>query len=288
MAEGSANGGSQTAVNGNCPEGYIHVFGPLCVEQTTLSRFEEALPEMPEFDFTNPGCEAALAALNEVIQAIEDALQTPRKLMAMARELLEKPFDAAKSMVDSALGVLDDLKAMIDDLLAGPGSLINDFKRALESLLDCPIIADTPIGKIAAAILDAMNNGLPYDQLLSEFKNKLSSVAKGFIDKIKEMPLSKLNDLERLFDEIIERTGVGDLLKKARELEQCVRAVCNMVEVAARVPETVETIIEEIGGKWDEASGKFTAILVKPATETAQKAKEVADSLTVIKLAGSG
>lgn len=289
MADGnSSNGGTQTAVKGKCPEGYVHVFGPLCVEQTTLSKFEEAVPDLPEFDFTNPGCEAALAALNDVIQAAEQALEMPRKLMGMAAELIEKPFDAAQDMVDRTLGVLDDISAMIDDILSGPGALISDFKRALEGLLACPFIADTPIGKTAAAILDAMDEGLPYDQMLSSFKNQLSSVAREYIDKARDMPLSKLNDMEKLFDEMIERSGVGELLKKARDLEQCLRAACNMAEVAARVPKAVETILDELGAKWDEASGKFTATLVKPVTENAKRAKQLADDLAVIQLAGSG
>lgn len=289
MAEGnSPNGGTQTAVKGKCPEGYVHVFGPLCVEQTTLAKFEEALPDLPEFDFTNPGCEAALAALNDSTQMVEQALEMPRKLMGMARELIEKPFDAAQDRVNKILGILDDISSMIDGFLAGPGALIGDLKRSLEALLACPFIADTPIGKTAAGLLDAIDGGLPYDQLLSSLKNQLSSAAGEYIDQARDMPLSKLNDIEKLFDDMIERSGVGELLQKARDLEQCLRAACNIMEVAARVPKAVETYMEELGGKWDEASGKFTATLVKPVTESAKRAKQLADDLAVIKLAGGG
>lgn len=289
MAEGSSqNGGTQTAVNGKCPDGYIHVFGPLCVEQTTLSKFEEALPDLPEIKITNKVCESVLASLNSVLKSVEQALEMPRKLKRMAEELIEKPFDAAEDMVNNTLGVLDDIGAMIDDFLSGPGAFINELKEALEGILACPYIADTPIGKTAATILDAIENGLPYTQMLSSLKSQLSSAAKGYIDRVEDIPLSKLSDMETLYNEMLERSGVNDLLKQAKELEKCLRAVCNLAELGARVPDEVEKIVESLGAKWDEASGQFTATLVKPVTANAIRAKQLADELAIIKLAGGG
>lgn len=281
-------GGNNGAVNGKCPEGFVHVFGPLCVEQTTLAKIEDAIPDLPEFDFTNPGCEAALAALKEVIDTIEQALEMPRKLMRMAQELIEKPFDAAADIVDNTLGIIDDISSIIDEFIEGPASLVDDLKRSLEAMLACPFIADTPIAKSAAALLDAIDGGLPYDALLQSFKNQLSSAAKEYINKAKDMPLSALGEMEKLFNDMIERSGVGDLLQKAKDLEQCLRAACNLAEVASRVPTAVATFIEELGGRWDAATGKFSATFVKPVTAAAQTAKKLADQLTVIKLAGGG
>ena len=228
--------GEQGATNGKCPEGFVHVFGPLCVEQTTLAKIEDAAPDMPEFDFTNPGCEAALAALKEVIDTIEQTLEMPKKLMKIGRELIEKPFDAAARAVDKVLGIFDEISALIDEFLSGPGSLLNDLKRSLRALLDCPFIADTPVGKAAAALLDALESGLPYDALLQEFKNRLSTLAKDYINKAKDMPLSALGELEKLFNDMIERSNVGELLQTAKDLEKCLRAACNIAEIAARIP----------------------------------------------------
>lgn len=281
-------GGNHGATNGKCPEGFVHVFGPLCVEQTTLAKIEDAVPDLPEFDFTNPGCEAALSALKEATDTIEQALEMPKKLMKIGQELIEKPFDAAAKVVDNALGIIDDISSIIDEFVSGPASLINDLKRSLEAMLACPFIADTPIAKSAAALLDAIDGGLPYDAILQEFKNQLSSAAKEYINQAKDMPLSALGEMEKLYNDMIERSNVGDLLQKAKDLEQCLRAACNLAEVATRVPKAVETFIEEIGGRWDSATGKFTATFVKPVTESAKTAKKLADELTVIRLAGQG
>lgn len=280
--------GNHKAVNGKCPEGFVHVFGPLCVEQTTLAKIEDAVPDLPEFDFTTPGCEAALAALKEAADSIEQALAMPKKLMGMARALIEKPFGAAAGYVDRTLGILDDLNSMIDEFFSGPASLLGDFKRSLESLLACPFIADTPIGGSAAALLDAIEGGLPHEALLQSFKNQLSSAAKEHINKAKDMPLSALGEMEKLFNDMIERSGVGDMLQKAKDLEQCLRAACNMAEVAARAPTAAATVIEELGGRWDAATGKFSATFVKPVTEAGKAARKLADELAIIKLAGGG
>lgn len=278
--------GSQGAVDGKCPEGFVHVFGPLCVEQTTLAKIGDAVPDLPDFDFSNPGCEAALAALKDVTDMVEKTLEMPRKLMKIGQGLIERPFNTAADAVNKALGIFDNISSLIDGFVSGPAGLVNDLKRSLEAMLACPFIADTPIAKTAASLLDALDGNLPYDAILQELKNRLSSAAKEYLDKVKNMPLSALGELEKLFNDMIERSNIGDLIKKAKDLEQCLRAACNMAEVATRIPTAAETLIEEIGGKWDGATGKFTAVFVNPVTESGKAAKKIADDIAIIRLAG--
>jgi uncharacterized protein YjbJ (UPF0337 family) len=279
--------GQQSAQNGKCPEGYTHVFGPLCIEQTTLSKIDEAIPDLPDVDFTDPSCEAAIAALKSVANTLQQVLDMPQKLMGMARELIERPFDAAEKMVSNVLGIFDELEKAIDDVLSGPMGALGEFKQALEKMLACPFIADTPIGKAAAALLDAIDDGLPIDELLQDFKGKLKSAVKEQINAVKDMPLSALSSLDKLFNDMLERFGVEDLIKKVRDLYKCVEAVCDMVKVAKRLPKSAEGFLESINGTIDETTGKLKAAVVKTANKTEQAAKDLADSIAVIKLAGA-
>ena len=271
-----------------CPEGYTRVFGPLCIEQTTLAKIDEAIPDLPEFNFTDPGCESALSALKSVADTVKKALETPQNLIKMAQSMIEKPFNEAQKAVTSALGVIDEISSTIDDMLSGATGMIGDFKRALEKMLACPFIADMPIAKTAAALLDALDSGNPITDMLSDFKSQLANAAKEQLDQIKEQPLSSLNNLQQMLDDMIERSGVQDLLKQMEQLYECVRAVCDMIQVAKRLPKTPGEIMEGINAKIDEATGKLKAAVVKPVNAAQQAAKELADAMTVIKLAGEG
>ena len=202
--------------------------------------------------------------------------------------MIEKPFNEAQKAVTSALGVIDEINRTIDDMLSGATGMLGDFKRALEKMLACPFIADMPIAKTAAALLDALDAGNPITDMLSDFKSQLSNAAKEQLDQIKEQPLSSLNNLQQMLDDMIERSGVQDLLKQMEQLYECVRAVCDMIQVAKRLPKTPGEIMEGINAKIDEATGKLKAAIVKPVNAAQQAAKELADAMTVIKLAGEG
>ena len=270
-----------------CPEGYTRLFGPLCIQQTTLKKIEDIVPELPEFHFTNPSCEAALAGLKGVAEQLDKALQMPRKLMQMAKRLIEKPFDDAQRAVDSALSVLDEINSMINDVLSGPMGAIGELRNALQKMLDCPFIADLPIAKTAASLLDAMRDGLPYEDLLNSFKSQLSQAASEQINKAKEQPLNALNNLQKLYDDMLQRGGVADLIRQVDNLYKCVEAACNMAEVAGRLPKKASEFLGSINGVIDETTGKLSAAVVKAANSTQQAAIKVAEDLAVIKLAGT-
>ncbi len=293
MGEGNTgNGGTNTAVNGKCPEGFVHVFGPLCVEQTRLAKLEEGFPEAPEIKPTTPECEAALAAYKYVIDIIEAAIEVPLKIKRMISDLVEMPFDAAYDVAKIALGAFDDLYKLIDELLGGAGGLVNDLKQCLEDILRCPFLVDTPIGKTAAAILDAIDSGASYLNLIFVLKNLLLSAASQYINMAKDIPLSKLNDLENLYKEMLRKAGVEELLKQARDLEKCIAALCDMIEVADRIPEDVETIMEKIGAIWDsggaEIKEKLEIIFEYRVNKVYERVVKLADDLYVIRLAGKG
>lgn len=275
--------GSQNAQDGKCPEGYKHVFGPLCVEQTKLARFEAALPEIPKIDFTDPTCEAALAALKSAAENLQKILEIPRRLKKMAKDILNMPFKAAEKMISSVLGTIDELNAMIDDLLSGAG-VIKDLAKALEKVLDCPLLADTPLGKAAAALLDAIKAGVPIQKQLEAFKEQLRSAAMDQLKDLKKQPLAAIDDMEKTLNAMLKRFGVAQLIQQLEALEKCVKAVCNLSKVAKRLPESAEKILEKLDAAIDSSTGEIKATLAKPVTVAEKQAKAVADSLATVKL----
>ena len=196
-----------TAQNGKCPDGYTHVFGPLCVEKTTLAKIEDALPDVPDADFTSPDCEMALGALQQVHAAVEKMLQLPKRIMSMAKKLLDYPFDRAKELMDGALGALDEVSEAIDAFLDGPQSAVNDLKRALEKALDCPYIANTELGRLIEEVLDMLDSGQRIDALINQLKNALSSKANAYLDALEETPAEALSNASKLFNDALQRLG---------------------------------------------------------------------------------
>ena len=222
-----------TAQNGKCPDGYTHVFGPLCVEKTTLAKIEDALPDVPDVDFTSPDCEMALGALQQV-HAVEKMLQLPKRIMSMAKKLLDYPFDRAKELMDGALGALDEVSEAIDAFLDGPQSAVNDLKRALEKALDCPYIAGTELGQLIEEVLDMLDSGQRIDALINQLKNALSSKANAYLDALEETPAEALSNASKLFNDALQRLGVKDWLDKLEELAHYIKenSLCGLGQTA--------------------------------------------------------
>jgi len=274
--------------SGQCPEGYVKVFGPLCIEQTTLAKIDDAIPDLPNFDFTDPTCEAALAALKSVADTVEQAIEMPKKLISMAKSIIEKPFTDIERTVSTMLGFIDEVNNIINDVISGAMGPVNDFKRALQRMLDCPYIADTEIGRLAASILDAMDGNMPYASLLSQFKQAMLSSAKDQINAIKEHPLNSINNLQTLYDKALNDAGVGRLLQQMNNLLECVRGACDMIAVAQRLPKTPSEILNSINATINNATGRITGAVVKTTNATQQAAKKVVDDMKVVVLASGG
>ena len=282
--------GTQQQTLGNppskCPEGYTVLFGPLCIEQTTLKKIEDIVPDIPDFNFTDPSCESALSALKGIADTVDKALKAPKQLMAMAKNLIERPFADAQRAVEAALGVIDGISDAIDNVLRGAMGPLSELKAALQKMLDCPFVADMPIAKTAAALLDAIENGLDYRSLLSQFKGELSNAAREQINAVKDQPLAAIDNLQKLYDDMLQRSNIAGLLQQMNNIMQCVEAACNMLQVAKRLPKTPGEILTSINGVIDQTTGKLSAAVVKAANSTQQAALKVAEDIAVIKMAG--
>lgn len=273
-----------TAKNGKCPEGYTHVFGPLCVEKTTLDKVSDALPDIPDADFTSPDCEMALGALQQVHKAVEKLIQLPKRIMSMAKKLLDYPFDRARELMDGALKAFDDVSEAIDAFLDGPQSAVADLKRALEKALDCPYIARTELGQLIEEVLDMLDAGKKVDALVNRLKNALSSKANSALDALEETPAEALSNASKLFNDALDRLGVKDWLDKLEELERCVEAACAMYDVAKRLPGTsAKQLWESLNGAVDEAGNRLEAAVARPVGAAQETAMKVAEDFRLAK-----
>ena len=226
------------AENGKCPEGYTHVFGPLCVEKTTLDRIDDTLPDVPDVDFTSPDCEMALGALQQVHKSLEKLLQLPKRLMSMARKLLDYPFDKAKELMDGALKAFDDVSKAIDELLSGAGS-VAELKRALQKALECPYIAKSELGQLIEDVLDMLDAGNRIESLLNKLKNALSSKANQALDALEETPAEALSNASKLFNDTLNRLGV-----QPERVDQLEVAIDEYDKVPDMIDEFVARIVE--------------------------------------------
>jgi uncharacterized phage infection (PIP) family protein YhgE len=165
--------------------------------------------------------------------------------------------------------------------------MLGELVRALNKMLACPFIADMPIARTAAGILDAIENGSDITGMISSFKEQLKKAASDQIKAAEEMPLSALANLEKLYNDSLERLGVEDLVNKAKDLYKCVEAACDLIQVAERIPHTPASILESINAKIDETTGRLTGAVVKTTNNVQQSALNAARSLNLIRFAGT-
>ena len=243
-----------------CPEGYEKVFGPLCVEKSMLAAAAAYFPKIPDLNqFTDTPCEAALAALQEASAALQKIMQLPRKLANMAKKLMNRPFQDAQKLADDALSVIDMVDEAINAATAGGAAELQRFKNALSRVLDCPVIADSALGALAAGIISAIDEGRDIMGMLGQLKSMLNNAVAEQLNELKKTPMEAINNAEKTFQDTLKRLGIEEAVRELEKLENCVRGVCDMVEIAGRLPETAQHAWESIGGAWSAAPGRLTA-----------------------------
>ena len=261
-----------------CDEGYTPVFGGLCVKTTTLKKVYNPKTPPAVHPYTSPACEAALSALGSASSAMDAALAVPKKLFAQARRLLGYPTELAQQAISAATAALADASRAIDDLLDVGG----DLRRALEAVLDCPLLADSDLGKEVADILDTLDMGGDVTSQVRELSRQFSSGASEALDAALESPTAQLANMSKVYDEALQRGGINELVNKVRELRKCVDDLCRGYEMADRLPKSADAMLAEIGAKVDETSGEVMASLANAADETQQAGREALEEFRAL------
>ena len=268
--------------DGKCDDGYTPVW-IWCFKQTVLNKLSEPLQNISVPQFTDVGCEAAISALKTINKSVESALEAPRRYMQMMQQLVDYPFDVAQNMVNTALSTIDKVDQAIDELLGGAAGAIDALKSAVSHILDCPFLVDTPVGKLAAEILDAINEGAPYDEMLRQLKNELGSTAREALDNARETPTESINNLRDAYDSALKRSGIDELVDNMKKLEQCVEQLCAAYKDVAgfvdRLPKSADSVLESAGAMWDSATGSVKQIAVSTTTDLQKQALKVADDV---------
>ena len=258
-------GNTPGASPGKCAEGWVHVIGPLCAPGTTIKKVKKTLPDFSiwgemEYDIS---CQTAIAALQAAVSNMEQILKMPSAMLKLAQLLLNKPFNEAQKLMQSALGILDDINELLNGFIGGPVGALQRLKSALERILSCPLLADTPIGKAAANALDALDAGRDVTGALMAMKGLISDAFTSQLNDIKKTPAAALARLNSLLNDTLARFGANELLSQLQGLEECVKAVCKLAQEGGKewdkLPKTSEDLKKAWNLHWDETKNRTMA-----------------------------
>ena len=265
-----------------CKEGYTPVW-KWCFKTTVIDKLSEPLEEIKVPSFTDPGCEAVVAALKQLQNSIEAALEAPEKYMKMLKKLVDYPFNVAENMVDTALGALDQVDKAIESLLGGVTGPLDKLKSAMEHILDCPFLEDTEVGKLAASIIDAIDSDLPFEGFLSDLKESLSSTAKEALENAKDTPTEAINNIQKAYDSALKRAGIDSLIDNMKKIEECIDSLCSAYKDSKdfidRLPKSADSLLEKAGATWDKATGTVKRVATTTTTDVQKQAQKVADDI---------
>lgn len=275
--------------NGFAPdENYQRVFGPLYVQKSYVKKFQEVLPDIPDINLDDLSCQSAVAMLKGTADMLEQAMALPNELMNMAKDLISKPFGDAEKIIAAATAVIGNIEKELMSLLAGPTGVLGQFTAALESLLSCPFLADSPLGKEAAGLLDMIDAGKGMSAIsgvIGGFQSQLNNMAREQLNAIKNIPLSKLDNLQSMLDTALDDLGVGEMIGKIDDLASCVASLCNAAEAAASGIKSAGEFLEQLNGATlDKVKGKVEAVIVKATNDVEQKALDMANDMAVLKM----
>lgn len=275
--------------SGKCPDGYRILFGNICLKKTVLDKAEEPLKQIKMPKFTSVACEAALAALKTAVRDVQRVLELPMRYMEMIRNLCEYPFDVAASMIAAAMSSFNEISREIDNILHGNGPIgkgLEALKSALEGALDCPLMADTPIGKAAGELLDKIEEGADIQSTLMAFKALLAHKARELLERAAETPTQAINNIVDSYDQALRAAGVDDLMRNLRGLERCMDRACETFKKTQdfldSLPDSSDGLIEKAGMTAFEEGKKFAMAPVKGLTEAGKRGWNAAKELASV------
>lgn len=278
---------AQPTSKATCPDGYAFIFGNLCLKKTILDKAAEPLKELKSFDFTSMSCEAAVQTVKNIVKDVEAAVKMPAKYLEMAKALAEYPFDVAKKMVNAALGTIDKLNSAIDSMVKDAEGTFGPLKSACEDALKCAVLADSALGKTCASILDKMDKGLPFEDELRDLKSKLQAQARDVIKNVEKTPTESLANMEKAYNQAIERYGVNDLIKKLRAAEKCVESLCkawkDLKTFQDRMPSSSSEFADKIGATIENDALKLEGAFQTQVSKISSDAYDVAHNFAVVK-----
>lgn len=267
--------------DGTCPDGYSEVW-VWCIKKTVVNKLTDPLANisLPDLSFTDVSCESALAAMKTLNKSLQSALEAPTRYMNLLKNLVNYPFDVASDLVSSALSAIDAVNQALASAMSAP----NDLRNALQSLLNCPLISDTDIGKLAASALDALNAGSGISNALNALKNSLNSTANELLNSLKDTPLDAINNLRNAYNNLLERSGISDLVSLLKQIEQCVEQLCaayaSTESFINRLPTSSDSLLSSAGAAFDSATGKVKQIATSTVTNTSSKLLNAANTVS--------
>lgn len=202
------------------------------------------------------GCESAIALFNETYALAEQVIQGPKKVLAILDKLIKYPFDAAKTFLDKTLGAVEDIIEEVSDPLDFI-TTVQDLAKHLERMLECPIIADSPLGKSVAAALDVFDasGDIPGD-IVDALKDQIRGGKKA-VEDVLDPPAS----LEEAYDQMLEKANVAGLLQEMDDMKQCLQNLCAGYDaVSERLQGLPDDIINAVGGVVDKTGAVIGTI----------------------------
>lgn len=202
------------------------------------------------------GCETLLGLYDTAWHTIDAMLQAPLELLALADGLLAYPFEQAGQLLDQALALADFLTFDLS---------VSGMLHTLTKLLDCPFVADSPLGAQLAGAIDMLERtgNLPAEAV-GTLQNAMRSRVGGLLDQVRDTPVGALSTLDDAYDALLERSGVQGALSELRALENCLREACAGYDaLAGALPGSSDDILASIRGGVDAAGNVVTDVVGK-------------------------
>ena len=206
-------------------------------------------------------CRALLAQYRSILSELKRLLKRPKRLLREIKDMLDYPFNRASQILNEYLNALPNLLK--------PNLGIQELLRSLERILDCPILADSALGQMAAAAIDAIQAGLKdITGIVNQLKNAASQGAGDVLQKFKSMGDNTIGALQKKYDALLDSLGITALLRMLGQLEQCFANLCQAWaaahntanKVIAYLPDDSTSIWEALGKKYDAVHDKIVDI----------------------------
>lgn len=203
------------------------------------------------------GCQTAVGLMGDMINTLEAVIAAPMALLhrieALARDVINTADNAVNGLIDDTFNTLDVFDEMIPDF-NGP-----TFPDILNELMNCPFIADSPLGAGIAGMLDQIDEFGEILEMPSDFVQEMNKSAQGMVTDalgaVEDAAIGKLDALEDMYESMLDNLGVFEVLDFMADLQACIESLCQAADDAAALyEETTDKlrVARDESGNWKQ------------------------------------
>lgn len=244
--------------------------------------------------FSTMSCETLYQMYKSYVERLEDLISGTRTALRNMTKLVAFPFNRLNALIDEYLDAIANMGSLLDF------SNINKIVKALQKMLDCPLLVDM-FGQQIADILANIGKGTGLiKQMVLQMLESVADTIRSTLEPIKAALQAPFNKATALYDAFVKGT-LAPIMQFLHDLEECLELMCAAYKAVrsfdplaivkplkkfgiefdkeGHLKTNKGTMLQTLNKKWTDMKDRVSADFEKACADTLKRADKVLGDL---------